>query len=133
VKAWLRVGTRAFVAIYAAVSRRFRSVPWPVRLVFAVASCGLVVASLGIDQPATSAGAARHLGFGYPLHFVSSDFTSVYTPPSYPSSFRLNPWEVPIQGNLGAFVIDWAMVYTAIIGSFLLLRVSLTRAVAFTR
>jgi hypothetical protein len=73
------------------------------------------------------------LGFGYPLHFVSSDFTSVYTPTSYPSSFRLNPWEVPVEGNLGAFVIDWAIVYTALIGTFLLLRVGLTRAVAFTR
>jgi hypothetical protein len=41
---------------------------------------GLVVASLGIDQKAQNEAIAKHLSFGYPLHFAASDFTSYYAP-----------------------------------------------------
>jgi hypothetical protein len=70
-----------------------------VRLLIAAASFVLVIATLGIDQTATTTDAAQHLGFGYPLHFASSDFTSKYSPPTYPQTLRLNPWEIPVNGT----------------------------------
>jgi hypothetical protein len=105
-----------------------------VRLLLAIASFGLVIASLGIDQTATTTDEARHLGFGYPLHFASSDFTSTYGPLTYPEqTFRLNPWEVPVNGNVGAFVVDWAAVSLALLGVALALHGSCTAAIRLVR
>jgi hypothetical protein len=100
-----------------------------VRLLIAAASFVLVIATLGIDQKATTTAEARHLGFGYPLHFASSDFTSKYGPLTYPQeTFRLNPWEIPVNENVGAFVIDWAAVYVVLLGVALVLRAGFTSA-----
>ena len=89
--------------------------------VLAVAALGLVVASLGIDQTAQNEAAAGHLGFGYPLHFAWSDFTSVYTPPSYPQTYKLNPWEIPVSGNALTFLVSWLLVYGALVSCWVLL------------
>lgn len=88
----------------------------------------LVVSSLGIDQTANDRAEARHLGFGYPLHFASSNFTSSYTPPAYPQTYRLNPWEIPVDGNPGALLVPWALVYGALLGCWLLLRMAFGHA-----
>jgi hypothetical protein len=45
-------------------------VPMRRTLVLGFMALGLVAASLGIDQRAQNEAAARHLGFGYPLHFA---------------------------------------------------------------
>ncbi len=98
-------------------------------LLITTASFVLVIATLRIDQTATTTTAARHLGFGYPLHLASSDFTSKYGPLTYPQeTFRLNPWEIPVTGNVGAFVIDWAAVYVVLLGVALVLHAGLTSA-----
>jgi hypothetical protein len=89
-------------------------------LLLGLASFGLTVASLGIDQTAQSEREAQHLGFGYPLHFVFSDFSIYYTPPPGAQSYSLNPWEVPVQGNPLAFLISWVLVYGVLLGSWLL-------------
>jgi hypothetical protein len=83
---------------------------------------GLVFASLGIGQRAQNEAAARHLSFGYPLHFAESDFTSYYTPPSYPQTYKLNPWEIPVDGNPLAFVVSWLLVYGALVSCWILLQ-----------
>jgi hypothetical protein len=92
------------------------------RILLALASFVLVVASLGIDQTAHSRSEARHLGFGYPLHFASSDFASYYSPPSYPHTFTLNPWEIPVSGNPLAFLVSWVLVYGALFALWRLVR-----------
>jgi hypothetical protein len=92
------------------------------KVLFALVALALVVASLGIDQVASSASAARHVGFGYPVHFAASDFTTVSTPPAYPQTYRINPWEVPVEANFAAFMVSWILVYLALHGAALLLR-----------
>jgi hypothetical protein len=130
----VRRETYAVSAAYRGVKRRLRSVPWPLRLLLGVVSFGLVIASLGIDQTATSTDKARHLGFGYPLHFASSDFTSTYGPLIYPQeTFRLNPWEVPVSGDVGAFVLDWGAVYAVLIVLTLALRGCVTSSARLIR
>jgi hypothetical protein len=93
--------------------------------VLGLISFGLVFASLGIDQTANSRSDARHLGFGYPVHFAFSDFTAIYSPPSYPQVFKLNPWEIPVRGSPLAFVVSWLLVYGALLASWLLTRIGL--------
>ena len=89
------------------VSNQLGRLPLLRRLLLGLASLVLVVASLGIDQTASSRGDARHLGFGYPLHFVSSDFTIHYGLSAHPQTVKLNPWENPVQGNPVAFLASW--------------------------
>lgn len=96
-------------------------------LVLGLASLTLVVASLGIDQTAHNRSEARDLGFGYPVHFASSDFTSYYTSPAYPQTYKLNPWEIPVESNPLTFLASWALVYVVLLGCWLLLRKALTR------
>ena len=91
-------------------------------LVLGFMALGLVAASLGIDQRAQNEAAARHLGFGYPLHFAESDLASHYTPPSYPQTYKLNPWEIPVDGNPLAFLVSWLLVYGALVGCWVLLQ-----------
>jgi hypothetical protein len=89
----------------------------PVRTaVLGLASFLLVVASLGIGQTANNVSEARDLGFGYPLHFTSSDFTTNYTPPAYPQKYKLNPWEIPVEGNPLTFLVSWLLVYAVVLG-----------------
>jgi hypothetical protein len=101
-------------------------------VVLGLTALGLVVASLGIGQTAQSEAAARHLGFGYPLHFAWSDFTSYYTPPSYPQTYNLNPWEIPVGGNLLTFLVSWLATYGALLACWLLLRNSVSHALGRT-
>lgn len=82
----------------------------------------LVIASLGIDQTAHNATEARHLGFGYPLHFATSNFACVYTPRSWPQTYNLNPWEIPVHGNPITFFVSWLLVYGALLACWLLIR-----------
>jgi len=91
-------------------------------LLLGLASFGLTVASLGIDQTAQSGHEARHLGFGYPVHFAFSDFTSYSSPSSYPQTFRLNPWEIPVEGNPLAFLVSWVLIYGGLLGCWLVAR-----------
>ena len=90
--------------------------------VLGLIALGLVVASLGIEQTAQNGAAARHLGFGYPLHFAESDFTSLYTPPSYPQTYNLNPWEIPVDGNPLAFFVSWLLAYGTLVSCWVLLK-----------
>jgi hypothetical protein len=89
-----------------------------------------VVASLGIDQIAHRRDAAKHLGFGYPLHFAFSDVTAYYSPFGYPQTFRLNPWEIPVEGNPLAFLVSWVLVYGARLACWLFLRKTLMWALS---
>jgi hypothetical protein len=85
------------------------------------------VASLGIEQTAYSRHEAQDLGFGYPFHFAFSDFTTYYTPP-YPETYKLNPWEIPVEGNPPTFLASWLLVYLALLGCWLLVRNALRKA-----
>jgi len=97
-------------------------------VLLAFASLVLVVASLGIEQTAHSRSEAQDLGFGYPLHFAFSDFTTYYTPPAYPDTYKLNPWEIPVEGNPLTFFTSCLLVYVALLGCGLLLRNAFRRA-----
>jgi hypothetical protein len=101
-------------------------------LLLTLASFVLAIASLGIDQTATSRDAAKHLGFGYPVHFAFSDFTTYYSP-SDAQTFRLNPWEIPVEASLLGFVVSWLLVYCALLAASLLLRKALMWAVRQVR
>jgi len=105
--------------------REFKRLSVARTLLLGFGSFVLTVASLGIDQTANSRDAAKHLGFGYPVHFAFSDFTTYYSPPSYPQTFRLNPWEIPVEGNPLAFLVSWVLVYGALLAGWLLLRKTL--------
>lgn len=105
--------------------REFTRVPVARTLLLGLGSLVLGVASLGIDQTANSRHAAQHLGFGYPVHFAFSDFTTYYSPSSYPQTFRLNPWEIPMEGNPLAFLVSWVLVYGVLLASWLFLRETL--------
>lgn len=102
--------------------REFRRLPVFRTLVLGISSFCLVVASLGIDRTAYSAGDARHLGFGYPVHFAFSDFTSYYSPWSYPQTFKLNPWEIPVEVNPLGLLISWVLIYAGLLGCWLVVR-----------
>jgi hypothetical protein len=108
--------------------REFTRLPVARTLLLGIGSFVLAVASLGIDQTPQSRGEAKHLGFGYPVHFAFSDFTTYYTPSSHPQTFRLNPWEIPVQGNPLAFLVSWVLVYGALLAGWLYLRKTLMRA-----
>jgi hypothetical protein len=84
-------------------------------LVLGFSSFALTLASLGIGQTARGEREAQHLGFGYPLQFAFSDFTIYYTPPPGAQTYRLNPWEVPVEGNPLAFLVSWGLVYGALL------------------
>ena len=101
--------------------REFTHPPLWRTLILAFASFALVVLSLAIKQTAHSHIDAQDLGFGYPLHFAYSDFTSVYDPPGYPQTYNLNPWEIPMEGNPLTFLISWLLVYSAFLGVWLVL------------
>jgi hypothetical protein len=73
----------------------------------------IVVATLLVPQVAHSRSEARTLGFGYPLAFVSADL-STYTPPSYPQTYRFNPWETVAHVRPVQFVADWLLVIFAL-------------------
>jgi hypothetical protein len=100
-------------------------------LLLGSASLVLVAANLGLERTARSRAEAAHLGFGYPLHFAESDFTSISTPPSYPQTYRLNPWEVPVAGNGLAFAVSWSLVYSGLLVFWLLAKRAQRKA--FTR
>ncbi len=93
-------------------------------LLLVLASVVLVVASLGIDQTAHNRSEARDLGFGYPVHFAVADFTnhSGPPPPGYPQTYKLNPWEVPVEGSAFALLASCLLVYAALLGCWLLAR-----------
>jgi hypothetical protein len=61
--------------------REFTRLPVARTLLFGFGSFVLAVASLGIDQTRI---AAKHLGFGYPVHFAYSDFATYYSQLGYP-------------------------------------------------
>ena len=105
--------------------REFTRLPVSRTLLLGFGSFVLVVASLGIDQTAHSEDAAKHLGFGYPVHFAFSDFTTYYSPFGYPQTFRLNPSEIPVEGNPLAFLLSWVLVYGALLACWLFLRKTL--------
>ena len=105
--------------------REFTRLPVSRTLLLGFGSFVLVVASLGIDQTAHSEDAAKHLGFGYPVHFAFSDFTTYYSPFGYPQTFRLNPWEIPVETNPLAFLVSWVLVYAVLLAGWLFLRKTL--------
>jgi len=105
--------------------REFARLPVARTLLLGFGSFVLAVASLGINQTANSRDAAKHLGFGYPVHFVFSDFTTYDSPSSYPETFRLSPWEIPVEGNPLAFVVSWLLVYSVLLAGWLFLRKTL--------
>ncbi len=90
-------------------------------LLLGIVSLALIVASLGIGQTAHNRSEAQDLGFGYPLHFAFSDFTTSYSPPAKPQTYNLNPWEIPMGGNPLAFLTSWVLTYGAVLGCWLLL------------
>jgi hypothetical protein len=94
-------------------------------VLIALVSLALMLASLGIDETAHSRNEVRHLGFGYPVHFAFSDFRSYYSSPSYPQTFKLNPWEIPVEGNLLAFMLSWTLTYGALLACWLVVRKTL--------
>jgi hypothetical protein len=110
---------------YVGSMREFTRLPVARTLLLGLGSFVLAGASLGIDQTANSPDAAKHLGFGYPVHFAFSDFTSYYSPSSYPQTFRLNPWEIPMEGNPLAFLVSWLLVYGVLLAGWLFLRKTL--------
>ena len=73
----------------------------------------LVAATLAVPQTAHSGSEARNLGFGYPLSYVSADL-STFTPPSYPQTYRFNPWETVVHVRAVQFVVDWLLVIFAL-------------------
>lgn len=73
----------------------------------------VVVATLAVPQTAHSRSEARKLGFGYPLAYVSVDMTT-FTPPSYPQTYRFNPWENVAHVRAIQFVTDWLLVISAL-------------------
>jgi hypothetical protein len=105
--------------------REFMRLPVARTLLLGLGSFVLTLASLGIDQTANSGDAAKDLGFGYPVHFAFSDFTTYYSPSSYPQTFRLNPWEIPIEANPLAFLVSWVLVYGVLLAGWLFLRKAL--------
>jgi len=104
-----------------------RRLPFVRTLFLGAVSFVLVVASLALDQTAHSRSEAQHLGFGYPVHFASADFTIYYTPPPYAQTYRLNPWEIPVGGNPLAFLVSWLLVYAALLAGWLLVRSTFRR------
>jgi hypothetical protein len=72
----------------------------------------IVVATLAVPQTAHSRSEARNLGFGYPLAYVSADLAT--TPPSYPQTYRFNPWENVAHVRAPQFVADWLLVIFAL-------------------
>jgi hypothetical protein len=90
-------------------------------VVLGIVSLALLLASLDIDQVADSSSAARHLGFGYPVHFVYANFMNSYANAGYPQTFNLNPWEVPVDLKPGAFLISWLLTYGVLFAASLLI------------
>ena len=112
--------------------RELSRLPVARTLLLGFGSFVLTAASLGIDQRAQSRDAAKHLGFGYPLHFAFSDFTIYYSPSNSPQTFRLNPWEIPVETNPFAFLLSWVLVYGALLACWLFLGKALRRLRAAT-
>jgi hypothetical protein len=77
--------------------------------VLAAVALVIVAATLTVPQTAHSASEARTLGFGYPLSYVSVDM-STFTPPSYPQTYRFNPWENVADVRGVQFILDWLLV-----------------------
>jgi hypothetical protein len=75
----------------------------------AVVALGLVVTTLAIPDTAHDRTDAANVGFGYPIHFVSADET-IWNPPSYPETYRFNPWEEVFHANGRLFAADWLLV-----------------------
>jgi hypothetical protein len=105
--------------------REFTRLPVARTLLLGLGSFVLTFASLRIDQTANSSDAPKDLGFGYPVRFAFSDFTTYYSPASYPHTFRLNPWEIPAEGNPLAFLVSWVLVYGVLLAGWLFLRKAL--------
>ncbi len=80
-----------------------------------------VVATLALPRTAHDRADARRLGFGYPLAFVEVDL-SAYTPPSYPQTYRYDPWEDPADLRTVPFVVDLALFVFALWSPLWLLR-----------
>jgi hypothetical protein len=81
--------------------------------VLAAVAFVLVAATLAVPQTAHSASEAKNLGYGYPLSYVSADL-STFTPPSYPQTYRFNPWETVFHVRALQFVLDWLLVVFAL-------------------
>jgi hypothetical protein len=92
----------------------------------AVAALGLVVATLAIPRPAHGRTDAAHVGFGYPIHFVSVDET-VWNPPGYPQTYRFDPWDDIFRSKGWLFAADWLLVTGALWVPLWLLRRRVTR------
>lgn len=105
-----------------------RRLPLVRTLLLAFLSLLLVVASLGIEQTAHNRSEAQDLGFGYPLHFAFSDFTTYSSPQGYPQTYNLNPWEIPMEENALTFLISWVLTYAALLGCWLLAAKALRRS-----
>jgi hypothetical protein len=73
----------------------------------------LVVATLAVPRTTPSRVEAKSLGFGYPLAFVSVDET-VWNPPSYPQTYRFDPWDDIADVHGLPFVLDW-IFWTAVL------------------
>jgi hypothetical protein len=56
------------------------------------------------------------------VHFAFSDFTIYYSPLSNAQTFRLNPWEIPVETNPLAFLVSWVLAYGALLAGWLFLR-----------
>jgi hypothetical protein len=80
----------------------------------------MVLATLAIPVRADSRAEARHLRFGYPLHFVEGDVSQFWSGRPYTSPF--NPWEDMGHVLAAAFLLDWAIVTVALAAPFLLVR-----------
>jgi hypothetical protein len=75
----------------------------------AMLALGLVAATLAVPRVAHDRADAAHVGFGFALHFVSVDET-VWNPPSYPQTYRFDPWEDIFHVNGWLFAMDWLLV-----------------------
>lgn len=68
----------------------------------------LVPATLATPRTAQSRADAAHLGFGYPISFVTVD-ERVWNPPAYPQTYRFDPWHDVARWN-GWLFVDWVLV-----------------------
>ena len=60
---------------------------------------------------------------------MSGDFAIDYTPSRDPQTFKLNPWEVPVEANLFTFLLSWLIGYALLLGCSLVARNAFKRLV----
>lgn len=85
-------------------------------LILAVFSIILVLSSLFLSMPANNASQMKSIKFGYPLHFVSQDFSSYNAFSFFPryQKFEFNNLSKIVEFSISSFIISVILVFICI-------------------